>query len=103
QALNTFGLIARKPFVAALAAHAEPSADRCKGLCVFHNGIHKPNSLFHGTGFFPNHRQGPPCRSVEPVTHVVGLICHLCSRLGPRPPTPPHKGEGSRRALGRTA
>src|SRR5215471_165773 len=97
QPVSAFSLIACKPFVASLAAHPEPPADRRKRLCVFHNRIHKSHPLFHGAGFFPNHRQAPPCRSVEPVTRVSGLVCYLCSRLGP-PPNPSPQGGGEESA-----
>src|SRR5882724_1428298 len=39
------------------------------------------NSLFHGTGFLPRHRQSPPCRST--VNHVPGLFCKSCYQFVP--------------------
>ena len=80
QPLHTLITIALKPFVARLATHAEAPTQAGKRFLVFRSRHHKAHPLFHGTGLSPNHRQGPPCRSVEPVTHVPGLFCYPCPR-----------------------
>src|SRR6185437_11289376 len=81
QAVDAFDTIALKPLVADLAAYPEASTHHRKWLRVVHSRHHKAQPFFHGAGLSPNHRQGPPRRSVDlspmspvySVTHLAGL------------------------------
>jgi hypothetical protein len=86
QAVLAFGRIARQPLIAGLATDPEMSAQRRHGLLAFFNQSNKPQSLGHGTGLFPRHRQGPPCPH---------LTCYPSSRSTVLPIIPVRTGRPS--------
>src|SRR4030081_849331 len=65
QAFNARFLIAPKPLVTDPSAHTVATAYRRQWLLPLLGLKHKPHPFIHGTGLHPNHRQGPPCRSLD--------------------------------------
>src|SRR5260370_26490408 len=81
QPSNACLFIAGKPFVAPPLPPAKAPAYGRKCFLVLLGRNHKAHPFIHGTGLRPNHRQGPPCRSLDLlpmspvycVTYVAGL------------------------------
>ena len=100
QPLEALRLMARKPFVAGLAADPERGANLAHRCLVIARRQHKTHPFIHRPGLSPRHQRGLPRRSndlstIYPVQSVSDLI-----RSNTTLPLPMKMGEGTtRRAL----
>src|ERR1700757_4682005 len=79
QPLHPTGLIAREDLVAGLGGDINPPPTP-PHLPPTKHGSHKPQSFVHSATLPPRHLGFP--QMPESVTHVPGMKCHLCARMG---------------------